>query len=251
MKISLITATYNSEATIRDTLECVKEQTYQEIEHIIVDGNSTDNTLNIVKEYPHVNKIISESDKGLYDAMNKGIQLATGTIIGILNSDDFYANASILTNVVDKMIQQDSDALYGDLQYVDQLDTSKIVRNWKAGNFKRNKFLNGWMPPHPTFFVKKDVYLKYGDFALSLKSAADYEIMLRFLYRHEISVSYLPEVLVKMRTGGQSNVSLHNRILANKEDKLAWYINNIQPRFYTTWLKPLRKIPQFIKIKNL
>jgi glycosyltransferase len=134
---------------------------------------------------------------------------------------------------------------YGDLQYVDKFDTSVIVRNWKSDSFNRNKFITGWMPPHPTFFVKKQVYEKYGLFDLGLRSSADYELMLRLLYKHQISTHYISETLVKMRTGGQSNVTIGNRLRANGEDKLAWIINGLEPQFYTTWLKPIRKIMQY------
>lgn len=248
MKVSIITASYNSSKTIKETLNCIKNQSYSNIEHIIIDGKSNDSTLDIVNTFPHISKVISEPDKGIYDAMNKGITQATGDIIGILNSDDFYTHDRVLENIVRAIKKNKSDAIYADLQYVHQTDISKTTRKWKAGKFKKSKFLNGWMPPHPTFFVKSHVYEKLGNFALSLKSAADYEIMLRFLYCNDISVCYLPETIVSMRTGGQSNLSLKNRILANKEDKLAWYMNNIRPPFYTTWLKPLRKVPQFLNL---
>ena len=244
-KISIITAGYNSEATIRDTMKSVANQSYSNIEHIIIDGKSKDNTLEIVKDYPNVEKIISEEDDGIYDAMNKGINLAGGEIIGILNSDDIYSSNYIIEKVAALFIGSDIDAVYGDLHYVDPKNMEKIVRVWKSGPFNKDKFLHGWMPPHPTFFVKKSVYDKFGGFNTNLKTSADYELMLRLMYKHEIKVAYLPEVLVKMRAGGISNSSLKHRILANKEDKLAWGINGLKPKFYIRWLKPLRKIFQF------
>ncbi len=245
LTISIITATYNSASTIRDTLDSVASQKGVTIEHIIVDGKSTDNTLDVVRKYKHVATLISEPDKGIYDAMNKGVNLATGDVIAILNSDDFYQNNFVLSTVMTVFEDFGVDSCYGDLQYVDQNNTSKIVRTWKAGAFNRKKFLTGWMPPHPSFFVKKEVYQRYGLFDLRLKSSADYELMLRFLYRHRISTHYIPKVLVKMRAGGQSNASLLNRIKANKEDQLAWKINSLKPWPFTTWLKPIRKIGQF------
>lgn len=246
MKISIITATYNSAATVRDTLQCVAVQQYDDIEHIIVDGISKDNTLAIIQEFPHVAKVVSEKDRGIYDAMNKGVQLCTGDVIGILNSDDFYCNNEVLAKVMAAFNDPSVEAVYGDLQYVHPVDTQKVVRTWKAGKFKKKYFYFGWMPPHPTFFVKREVYERAGLFNISLRSAADYELMLRMLVKHNVQVRYIPEILVKMRAGGMSNASLQNRLKANKEDRMAWQLNNLQPYFFTTWLKPVRKIFQFI-----
>lgn len=246
MKVSIITATYNSAGTIGDTLRSVGSQTHDEIEHIIVDGASQDETLMIVRAHAFDARIISEPDNGIYDAMNKGIRMATGDIVGILNSDDMYSDSSIIARVAREMEVQKSDALYGDLVYVDARDTSRVVRTWTAGAFRPEKFLNGWMPPHPTFFVRRSVYERYGCFDTALRSSADYELMLRFLFRFRIPVTYLPHRLVYMRTGGQSNASLSNRLRANQEDSLAWKKNGLIPRFYTMWLKPIRKIPQFL-----
>ncbi|MFY7900789.1 MAG: glycosyltransferase family 2 protein [Chitinophagaceae bacterium] len=245
MKVSIITATYNSEKTIIDTLNCVSKQTYLNIEHLIIDGLSKDDTISIVNKYQHNKKIVIEKDKGIYDAMNKGIENSTGEIVGILNSDDFYSSHSVIQKIVDKFKETNCDALYGDLMYVDETDTNKIFRKWKSGSYKLNSFLYGWMPPHPTFFVRKDVYEKFGKFNLDLKSAADYEIMLRFLYKNKIKTSYLKEVLVHMRNGGQSNANLKNRIFANMEDRKAWTINGLKPYWFTLYLKPLRKVTQF------
>lgn len=246
-KISILTATYNSAGTIRDTLESVAKQTYPNIEHIIIDGVSKDNTLDIVKEYPHVSKVICEADNGIYDAMNKGIQHCTGEVIAILNSDDFYTSNTVVEDALNEMKKFDADTLYGDLEYVDKNDITKVVRKWKSNHYKKNNWLNGWMPPHPTFFVKKEVYEKYGKFDLSLKSAADYELMLRFLYRYNVSTTYLPYVLVRMRTGGQSNISIANRYKANLEDRKAWKKNGLKPKFYTILWKPIRKVIQYFK----
>ena len=246
MLVSIITATYNSKATITSNLSSIKEQTHPFIEHIIIDGASNDNTLSIIKDQSPSAKIFSEKDNGIYDAMNKGIALATGDIIGILNSDDLYMNNSIIEKVVKLFEQENCDAVYGDLIYVDANDTSKIKRRWKAGSFIKNDFLYGWMPPHPTFFVKKEVYEKYGKFNLSVFTAADYELMLRFVYKYGIKVAYLQEIMVKMRTGGASNESIANRLLANKGDRMAWKINDLKPFWFTLMAKPLRKITQFI-----
>jgi glycosyltransferase involved in cell wall biosynthesis len=247
MKISIITATYNSGATVRDTLESIKDQAYPDIEHIIVDGKSKDNTLDIVHEFPHVAKVVSEKDGGIYDAMNKGVSLASGNIIGILNSDDIYAGNDVLTSVVNAFADDTVDAVYGDLQYVKQNDLTKITRHWKAGNYSRGKFYLGWMPPHPSFFVRSEVYEQIGKFNLSLRSSADYELMLRALFVHRLKPAYLPKVLVKMRTGGMSNASLQHRFRANREDLEAWELNGLKPYFFTIPFKPLRKIFQFIQ----
>jgi glycosyltransferase involved in cell wall biosynthesis len=245
MKISIITATYNSAATVRDTLACIASQQYSNIEHLIMDGGSKDNTLAVVKEFAHVAKVISETDKGIYDAMNKGVQLATGDIIGILNSDDFYTSPLVLSKVAAAFEDPAVEAVYGDLQYVKAANTEVVTRTWRSGAYKKKYLYYGWMPPHPTFFVRRHVYDKCGLFNTALRSAADYELMLRVLLKYNIHAQYIPEVLVKMRTGGMSNASVKNRLKANKEDEMAWKLNDLKPYFFTTWLKPLRKILQF------
>ena len=182
--------------------------------------------------------------------MNKGLNMATGDIIGILNSDDFYAYNGVIADVVQRFQQTHADALYADLVYVDRKDTQRIRRYWKAGVYRYGKFLRGWMPPHPTFFVKKEVYEKFGNYNATLKSSADYEFMLRVMHKHRIHVAYLPKVITKMRMGGQSNVSLANRAAANREDRKAWELNGLRPKSYTIMLKPLSKIGQFLRRKG-
>jgi glycosyltransferase involved in cell wall biosynthesis len=248
LKVSIITITYNSEATLRDTIESVVGQSYNNIEYIIVDGKSTDGTLSLIDAYKSkISKVVSEKDKGLYDALNKGIALATGDLIGIIHSDDFYTTNQVIENIVKTIEKNDADGAYADLYYVDKIDTNKIFRKWKSGNYKHGMFVNGWMPPHPTFFVKRSVYEKYGSFNLGLVSAADYELMLRLIHKHKIKLAYLPEFIIKMRVGGKSNVSLKNRLRANNEDRKAWKINGLKPHFYTLYAKPLRKIIQLFK----
>ena len=273
VKISIITVAYNAAATIADCLESVVSQTLP-VEHIIIDGASTDATLAIISRFTpyssHFIRIISEPDKGIYDAMNKGIRLATGDIIGILNADDLYANPDVLAKVAALFDDPAIEACYGDLEYVEnseklnvkremgELSTAShdnpltilrsrftVVRYWKSGGYSRNKFKWGWMPPHPTFFVRRSVYERHGLFNLQLGSAADYELMLRFLYVHGIRTAYIPEVLVLMRSGGASNESLAARIKANRMDRKAWKINGLKPYPWTLLLKPLRKLPQY------
>ncbi len=246
MKVSIITVTYNSYETLLDTVESVKSQDYDKIEHIIVDGASTDKTSIAIRKYlPPTAKFVSEPDEGLYHALNKGISLATGDVIGILHADDIYYNTQIISKVVNKLKSTSSDTLYADLHYVSKKYPRRIIRNWKSGDFDRSKFLNGWMPPHPTFFARKSLFEKYGDYDTNFKRAADYELMLRFLFKHEVSSCYLPETIIKMRVGGLSNGNVPTRIKANLEDRLAWRINGLKPRLLTLYLKPLSKLHQF------
>ncbi len=245
-KISIITVCYNSAETLEATIKSVVTQDYPNIEYIIIDGLSTDGTLQIVDRYKDkVSVLLSEKDEGIYYAINKGISLATGDVIAILHADDFYANASVLSKVAKTFEKEFVDTVYGDLQYVDRKQISKVVRNWKAGAFDPALFLKGWMPPHPAFFVRKNSYSIYGSYNTLLKSSADYELMLRLLYKHKCSTRYIPEVLVKMRMGGQSNKSFFNRFIANREDKKAWKINDLTPAPFTFIRKPLSKLKQF------
>jgi len=218
MKISIITVCYNSASTISDTIASVARQNYGDIEHIIVDGGSTDGTVDIVKSSSSVSKYISELDRGIYDAMNKGINLATGDVIGTLNSDDFYVDENVLSKVANAFeSRQDVEAIYADLVYVEQVDTNKVVRFWKSQDFYLGMFRNGWVPAHPTFFVRKEVYQKLGTFDLKYKIAADFELLYRFLEEKKVSVYYLPELLVKMRVGGTTNNSFANILEQNRE----------------------------------
>jgi glycosyltransferase len=246
MKVSVITATFNSAATLTDTLSSVRDQTYPLVEHLIIDGGSKDNTMEIVAGFPHIKQICSEKDRGIYDAMNKGVKRATGDIVGILNSDDFYASENVLREVVDTFQQSGCDAVYGDLQYVCKDDVSKVVRYWRSGPYQQGAFKWGWMPPHPSFFVRHTLYDRCGLFNLDMKTAADYELMLRMIHKEGASLQYLPNVLVKMRTGGASNASLASRLKANADDRKAWDVNGLTPYWFTMYLKPIRKITQFI-----
>ncbi len=247
MKVSIITVVYNGASFIGDCIESILNQTYPDIEYIIVDGQSTDGTVEIVQSYgTKIAYFISETDKGLYDAMNKGIGLASGDVIGLLNADDFYRHNRVIENMVATFERTGSDAVYGDMLYVDRIDPKKLKRYWRSGWYHDNAFLWGWMPGHLSFFAKRSLYEKHGAFRLDLKSAADYELMLRFIHKHKASLAYMDEVTIVMRAGGVSNSSVKNRLRANREDQTAWQLNNLKPYFFTFWLKPLRKLKQYI-----
>jgi len=249
MKISIITITYNSAATLEDTIKSVVMQDYPNVEYLIIDGKSKDATLTIVDKYKDkITKVVSERDKGLYDALNKGIKHATGDIIGMLHSDDIYAHPQVLSNIVKKFQESpNTDGVYADLVFVNRNDTNKVMRTWESGTYQEGDFLKGWMPPHPTFFVKKEVYEKFGGFNTELKLSADYELMLRLIHKNQIKMGYLNEVIVKMRMGGVSNVSFFVKLKANIEDKMAWKLNGMKPKMTTMLLKPLRKLGQYLK----
>ena len=248
MRVSIITTVYKGVKTIEDCIKSIISQTYSNVEYIIIDGGSTDGTLDIIKKYMNsIAKVLSEPDDGIYHAMNKGIKIATGEVVGILNSDDIYADNYVIENVVKYLSENDIDCCYGDLVYVDKNDTNKIIRKWMAGNFAKRKFEKGWMPPHPAFFVKNRIYERYGSFNLKFPIIADYELMLRLLYKHDISTIYIPKVLVKMRTGGKSKPSFINVINNSISCYHAWKANGLRPRIITFLLKPLSKINQFLK----
>lgn len=218
MKITIITVAFNAAETIADTLRSVANQTYPDIEHILIDGASRDGTMAVVKEHgKHLAKCISEPDRGIYDAMNKGIALATGDIVGFLNADDFYASSRSLEAIVSAFRDHDIEACYGNLLYVKKNDPSSIVRYWRSSSYEKDSFRRGWCPPHPTFFVRRKVYEEHGGFSLDFKIAADIEIMFRLLEVNCIRSVHIPETIIKMRTGGESNKSLANIILQNRE----------------------------------
>lgn len=248
MKVSVITVSFQSVATIESCIQSVIGQNYPDIEYIIIDGASTDGTLDVIERYrDKIAKVVSEPDEGIYFAMNKGVELASGDLIGMLNSDDLYAGNQVISEVVKAILDSGADSCYGDLVYVDRQRTDKVLRTWKAGEYKKEAFLKGWMPPHPTFFLRRECYNTFGQFNTALRTSADYELMLRMLYKHGRGAVYLNKTLVLMRAGGQSNVSLKNRLKANREDRLAWQLNDLKPGLFTTLRKPLSKIGQFLK----
>jgi len=268
--ISIITATFNAVSTLADCLQSVSSQSVP-VEHLIIDGGSTDNSLEVVRKLSPKARILSEPDFGVYDAMNKGIALATGDVVGILNADDFYVSPSVLEKVLNLFKDPQVMSCYGDLEYVAEQGSPrdepgkdcsvlsppfshkcsrfKVVRYWKSGLFSPVKFYWGWMPPHPTFFVRRSVYEQYGRYRLDFGSAADYEMMLRLLLKFQLSTAYIPEVLVRMRNGGSSNRNLSARLAANRMDRKAWKDNRLSPYPWTILCKPLRKLTQWLFLK--
>ncbi len=248
MQISIITATYNSEVSIASALQSVSSQTYPHLELVVIDGKSKDNTVAIVKEiYNRPVKIVSEKDKGIYDALNKGVREATGDIIGLVHSDDFLASPDVISDVIAAFHQHDVDGVYGDLQYVNKADTSKVIRFWKSEQFHPDLLKKGWMPAHPTLFLKKEVYEKHGLFNLDYNIAADYDLMLRIFSDFTLKFHYLPNVITKMRVGGASNRSLKNIKLKSTEDFRALKANGIKQPLKVLGYKNLSKLTQFIK----
>ena len=248
MKISIITVVYNNERTIKDALESVLGQSYRDIEYVIIDGKSKDNTVTIIDEYTDkLGYFISEKDNGLYDAMNKGIQAATGDVIGILNSDDLYQDFDVIADVMEQFNNDSTlDILYGNLVYVKSDDVNKIVRNWKCKPYYNRFFENGNVPPHPALFVKKSVYDKVGLFNLDYKLAADYELMLRMLKKYDFKIKYIDRLIVKMRLGGATNQSYKNIINQNKEIVRSWKDNSLKAPFYLMPVRIFKRLIQFI-----
>jgi glycosyltransferase involved in cell wall biosynthesis len=217
-KISVITVCYNSAATIVDTLRSVNAQTYADVEHIVVDGGSTDETLAIVRaEGARVTTLVSEPDRGIYDAMNKGLRLATGDVIGFINSDDFLASPDVFAKIALAFADPEVGAVYGDLCYVRKANPAQVVRHWRSSPFKPGLFARGWAPPHPTFYVRRELYERFGGYELAYPLASDHELMARFLEVHHVHSLYVPELFVRMRTGGATNRSLANIAQQNRE----------------------------------
>ncbi|WP_162926601.1 glycosyltransferase family 2 protein [Pedobacter chitinilyticus] len=246
MKITIITVVYNGEQHIADCIESVLAQSYPDIEYILIDGNSTDGTYHIAQQYKdQLSILLSEPDQGMYDALNKGIALATGEVIGILNADDMLANNTVIAEVAKKFEEAKVDALYGDLNYVAPDNISRILRKWRSSKAKPADLALGWMPAHPTLYIRSELFKRLGGYQLNYGSAADYELMLRFLYKHRISSVHLPMLMVNMRNGGMSNQSLKHRYAAMQNDYAALRHNQIPLPLLALLLKKLRKIRQF------
>jgi glycosyltransferase involved in cell wall biosynthesis len=247
-KISIITVVYNNRQTINDAIESVLAQDYPDIEHIIIDGASTDGTVEIIESYgDRIAKFISEPDKGIYDAMNKGLKLATGDIIGILNSDDFYADNTIISSIIQEFETKNVEMVFGDLVFVKPEDLNRVVRSYSTPNFTPSKFAWGWMPPHPTCYLKRSVYERYGYFKTDYHIAADYEILTRFMAKHKITYSHIPKILIKMRTGGISTRSLKSNWILNQEIVRGCTENGIKTNIVKVLSKFFTKIFQLYR----
>jgi len=244
-KISLITVAYNAGSTIRRCIESVIAQNYTNFEYIIIDGGSTDDTLQIINQYKdHIAAFISEPDEGVYDAMNKGILHARGEVIGTLNADDFFATNDVLAAIANAFEQQNTDIVYGNLDYVKPNET--ITRKWRTKAYKRGMYNWGWMPPHPTFYCKKQLFEKLGFYNTEYGTAADYELMLRFMHSNSFTAFYINKVLVKMQCGGLSNKNPVNRVKAWQNDLKAMHSNGVLYPLLTLIIKPMRKIGQYL-----
>jgi len=247
MKVSIITTTYNSEATVKDTLESVKIQDYPNIEHILVDGRSTDNTVDIIRSFPHVAQYVSEEDQGLYDAINKGIMMSTGDVVGILNSDDFFPDRNVISSIVRAFETHKVDAVYGDIAFVRPENLHKIVRYYSSKKFHPGKFAWGYMPAHPSFYAKKSCFEKLGYYQLDYKIAADFELLMRFFTNKKVRTFYLEKVIVYMRTGGVSNKNALSRFILNKEIIKACRENGVNTNMFLLSLKYLSKVFEYIR----
>jgi len=243
LKISIITISFNAKATIEKTLQSVANQLYKNIEHIIVDGGSKDNTLEICNSFPHVSKIISEPDKGVYDAFNKGLKLATGDIIGFLNADDVFFNENSVLEIVSAFSNNETDIVYGNLDYVNA--EGKVIRNWISKPYEKGLIKKAWMPAHPTFYCKKEVYDRLGDYNDSFKIGGDFELCLRFLEVNKVPSFYLNKKLVKMLIGGISNSGLKSKWTIYKEELRAFKINKVYVNPIIFFLCKLKKLKQF------
>ncbi len=246
MKVSIVTGTYNSEKYVADCVSSINDQSYDNIEHIIIDGASTDGTVAKIKNTPNrVSQLISEKDRGIYDAMNKGLKLAKGEVIGILNSDDFYNSHDVIATVVDCFQDDKVDLVFGNLFYVNQQNTDTIVRKWRSGPYTDNGFKKGWHPAHPSFFVRRRVYEQYGYFDLEFKLAADFELMLRFLEKHRLNSVYLDIPMVRMRLGGATNKSWSNIMKGNKECVRAFAKNELPVSRLYPFYRLVPKLKQY------
>lgn len=246
MKVSIITVTLNAAEFLEQCVQSVIGQHYVDIEHIIVDGGSTDATLDIIRRYqPHIAKWVSEKDNGMYDAINKGMKMATGDIIGTLNSDDMLASRDVISTIVKGFKHHKADVVYGDIIYVQQDNIEKVTRVWNGDKYNRKKIEYGWMPAHPSFYINRNLIERCGYYETHFYTAADYEFMTRYLYAHNLNAFYIPKLIVRMRSGGMSNISIARRLRANRRDYLAMKKNKIPFALITSILKPLRKIYQF------
>ncbi len=246
MRISVVTAVYNRANTIGDALASVQAQSHGVAEHLIQDGGSTDGTLGVIEARRTAEtSLVSELDTGIYDAINKGICRATGDVIGVMHSDDFFAHNHVLERVADLFRKDDVAGVYGDLDYVSAEDPGKVIRRWRSGHYCRSKLRRGWMPPHPTLYLRREVFENYGLYDTDFQISADYDAILRYLWIGSSRLAYLPEVMVRMRLGGESNRSVGQMIRKSREDYQAIKRNGVGG-FGTLTMKNLSKIKQFL-----
>ena len=247
MKVSLITISYNKEKEVGQTIESVLKQDYTDIEYIIVDGGSNDGTLAIIERFKSsLNKFISEPDNGIYHAINKGIALATGEIIGLVHAGDMLFNNHVISEIVKCFTQTGADIVYGNTMLVDPINTDRVVRVFEGGEFNTRRFLSGWMPSHSSVYIKKAVFQKYGNYRLDLSIAADYELLLRFMYKNNVPSTYYQGLVTRFRLGGISNKNVFSFIKSGSQCHRSWNLNNLKVPFYTIPLKILRRIPDII-----
>ncbi len=244
IKISLVTVTFNAGGTIKRCIESVINQTFKNVEYIIIDGGSGDNTIQIINNYKqHIQHFSSGPDAGIFDAMNKGIGFATGDIVGILNADDYFSDNGILEDVAAVFDDENVQLLYGDLDYIDHV--GNIFRKWRSGGYRQGRFNWGWMPPHPTFYCRRELFAQYGSYRLEYGTAADYELTTRFMHKYRLNAFYLEKVMVKMEIGGASNKNISSRVKGLLNDFRAMRKNGISVPVAAVFLKRFRKIGQY------
>ncbi len=244
MKVSVITVCYNAVSTIEATILSLLNQDYENLEYLVIDGGSADGTVEVIKRYlPQIAHFVSEPDKGMYDAINKGIALASGEVIGLLHANDCLADQGVISTVVHTLRDTKADAVYGNLNFYS--GNGRLVRRWKSAACNRLLLETGWMPPHPTVYIKKNIFLKHGNFRLDFSTAADYELILRFFYRHKIKTVHVNRVFVKMLTGGISNKNILSHVSGNINDLRAMKLHHLYAPFIAVFLKPLQKLLQY------
>lgn len=246
MKISIITAVFNRVDTIADAISSVQSQSYGSVEHVIQDGGSSDGTLDVIKGLgTSTTHLVSEQDEGIYDAINRGISRATGDVIGLMHSDDFFAHDEVLEQIARAFYDPEVEGVYGDLDYVSASNTNKVIRHWRSGPYRRERLKRGWMPPHPTLYLRRQVFEEWGLYDPGFQIAADYDAMLRYLWKGNVHLTYVPEVLVKMRVGGESNRSLSRILQKSREDYMALRRNEVGG-LGALFKKNASKLKQFI-----